>query len=153
MLTYPITPVRPSHASVVSQIVLITMEVMTSSQMTKPDFYRPNSTETTSTKTFLLPSPRTPSNILVGIDAVMSAPLYSSPPMDYLIINPYAPTSPPQSPQPPHLPLRLMTSQTRLKKNSTSYVPHHDTPILPLLSQQHLMPPQKPFSNKSPHGS
>ena len=141
---------RPSNASVVSQIALITMEVMTSSQMTKPDFYRPNSTETTSTKTFLLPSPWTPSNILVGIDAVMSAPLYSSPPMDYLIINPYAPTSPPQ---PPHLPLRLMTSQTRLKKNSTSYVPHQDMPILPLLSQQHLMPPQKPFSNKSPHGS
>ncbi len=49
MLTYLLTPVRPSNAFVVSQIVLITMEVMTSSRMTKPDFYKLNSMETTST--------------------------------------------------------------------------------------------------------
>ncbi len=59
MLTYLLTPVRPSNTFVVSQIVLITMEVMTSSQMTKPDFYKPT-TETTSTKTFLLPPYRHP---------------------------------------------------------------------------------------------
>ena len=153
MSTYLLTPAKPSNAFVVSQIVLITMEVMTSSRMTKPDFYKPNSTETTSTKPSLLPSLPTPSHLLVGTDAVTSAPLYSSPPTAYLIINPYAPILPPQSPQPPLLTLKLMELQKRLRKNSTLYVPHHGTTNLPLSSQQHLMPPQKPFSNKSPHGS
>ena len=153
MSTYLLIPVRPSNDFVISQTVLITMEVMTSSRMTKPDFYKPNSTETTSTKTYSLPSLPTHSHLLVGTDAVTSAPLYSSPPMVYPIISPYAPISPPQSPQPPHLPLKLMKLQIRLKKNYTFYVPHHGTTNLPPSSQQHLMPPQKPFSNKSPHGS
>ena len=130
-----------SNAFVVSQIVLITMEVMTSSRMTKPDFYKLNSTETTSTKPSLLPSLPTPSHLLDGTNAVMSALLYSSPPTAYLIISPYAPISPPQSPQPPHLPLKLMKLQKWLRKNSTFCVLHDGTMNLPLSSQRHLMPP------------
>ena len=135
------------------KLVLITMEVMTSSRMAKPAFSTPNSTKTTSTTPSLLPSLPTPSHLLVDTDAVTSAPLYSSLPTACLIISPYAPISSPQSPQPPHLPLKLLQFQKGLRKNSTFYFLHRGTTNLPLSSQQHLMPPPKPFLNKSPHGS
>ena len=148
------TPTPSSHSYQTIPISRLTiMEVMTSSRMTKPAFSTPNSTETTSTKPSLRPSLPTPSHPLVGSDAATSAPLYSSPPTAYLIISPYAPISPPQSPQPQHLPLKLMKFHKWLKKNSTFYVLHRDTTNSLPSSQQHLMPTQKPFSNKSPHGS
>lgn len=153
MSTYLLSPLRPSNASAVSQLVLTTMEVMTSSRMTKPAISTPSSTETTSTKPSLPPSLPTPSHPLVGTDAVTSAPLYFSPPTVYLIISPYAQILSPQSPQPPHLPLKLMKFRRQLKKNSTFYVLHRDTTTLLPSSQQHLIPTQKPFSNKLPHGS